>query len=119
MKNSLPCSKKNMGGIPNHRRAQATRSSTSTQQALGGKAIRKQVRYRSHSEQERSEGRSSGLHFGAVKPVPVILTINFNGNQAATDDPGIKLPVLWDRRTGKSGPATATSRGTDARWNRC
>jgi len=48
--------------------------------------------------------------------VPVILTINFNGNQAAIDDPGIKLPVLWDRRTGKSRPATATSRGTDADW---
>ena len=29
-------------------------------------------------------------------PIPVILTLNFSGNQSVINDPGIKLPTIWD-----------------------
>ena len=81
--------------------------------ALGGKAIRKQVSI-------DLTGNKGGLRedvlvyipAGAVKPVPVILAINFSGNQAVINDPGIKLPMLWNHRTWKSALAAATLRGT-------
>jgi hypothetical protein len=85
--------------------------------ALGGKAIRKQVRIDlTTNKGGPAEDVLVYVPADAVKPVPVILAINFSGNQAVINDPGIKLPVVWNRRTGKSAPAAATSRGTDTDW---
>ena len=85
--------------------------------ALGGTAIRKQVSIDlTTNKVGPKEDLLVYIPADAVKPVPVILAINFNGNQSVINDPGIKLPVLWDRRRGESTPAAATSRGTDTNW---
>ncbi len=64
--------------------------------ALGGKAIRKQVRIYFRS---RFDGPAEDLLIyipaGAKKPVPVFLTLNFGGNQSVIKDPGIKLAKIW------------------------
>lgn len=82
--------------------------------ALGGKAIRKQVSISISSG--KGELRADLLIYipaAAKKPPPVILSLNFSGNHAVVDDPAVKLPTLWDRRTGESRKATEESRGTD------
>jgi hypothetical protein len=87
------------------------------QKALGRKAIRKQVSIDlTTNKGGPKEDVLIYIPTGAVKPVPAILAINFSGNQAVIDDPGIKLPALWNRRTGKSAPAAAPSRGADKDW---
>ena len=60
------------------------------QQALGSKAIRKQVSIDlTTNKSGPKEDLLVYIPAHAVKPVPVILTINFNGSQAVIDDPGI------------------------------
>ncbi|MGA2502367.1 MAG: acetylxylan esterase [Tepidisphaeraceae bacterium] len=76
-------------------------------EALGGKAIRRQVTVLFSGE---ADGPKMNILLflpeQAKKPVPVFLALNFNGNQAIHPDPGIA-----DHRAGEK------SRGTDAhRW---
>jgi hypothetical protein len=82
--------------------------------ALGGKAIRKQVSiYFASGDDGHKEDLLLYLPVAARKPVPVILSLNFGGNQAVTKDPGVKLPVLWDRKTHEHKLASEESRGSD------
>jgi hypothetical protein len=82
--------------------------------ALGGKAIRKQVSiYFSSRKDESKEDLLIYIPAAAKKPPPVILSLNFSGNHAVIDDPAVKLPTLWDRKTGERRQATEESRGSD------
>ncbi|MFB3923752.1 MAG: acetylxylan esterase [Terriglobia bacterium] len=82
--------------------------------ALGGKAIRKQVSiYLSPGDESHKEDLLLYTPAGARKPVAVILSLNFGGNQSVTKDPAVKLPTLWDRKTHDHELATEASRGTD------
>ena len=85
--------------------------------ALGGSAIRKQVSIGLTANQGGpQEDLLVYIPAGARGPVPLILSLNFNGNQSVIDNPGIKLPVLWSARTKTAAPAAATSRGADRDW---
>ena len=43
--------------------------------------------------------------------MPVFLTLNFLGNQSVVNDPGVKLPMVWDYKTHEHRLATEDSRG--------
>jgi hypothetical protein len=91
------------------------------QQALGGKATRKEVRV-------LFTGKADGprmdlliyLPNDAKKPVPAFLGLNFYGNHTIAADPGITLSTSWMRDSKEFGVvknrATEASRG--ARTNR-
>ena len=82
--------------------------------ALGGKAIRRQVSIDfSSGPDAHKEDLLLYLPAGARQPVPVILSLNFGGNQSVTKDPGVKLPTLWDRKTHAHFEASEQSRGSD------
>jgi hypothetical protein len=90
----------------------------SDRHALGGKAIRKQVSiYFSSSKDGPKEDLLLYIPAAAKQPPAVILSLNFSGNQAVIDDPAVKLPVLWDRRSHESRQATEDSRGSDPGWD--
>lgn len=88
-------------------------------QALGGKAVRKQVRV-------WFKGRSGPFMdlllytpAQAKGRVPVFLGLNFPGNHAVNADPGIRLGVVWRRdRSAPNGVvkenATGATRGSSA-----
>jgi hypothetical protein len=87
--------------------------------ALGGTAHRKQVEIRFSSDPN-----SPVLHLLLYTPanakgrVPVFLCLHFSGNWAITDDPGVRLYELWDRREQKRVmPAADVKRGTSKEWN--
>lgn len=85
--------------------------------ALGGKAIRKQVSIDlTPNHGGPKEDVLIYIPADAAKPVPMILAINFNGNQSVINDPGIKLPAAWNRKTKALAPAAESSRGTDKNW---
>jgi len=85
--------------------------------ALGGKAIRKQIAvYFDGAKAGRKETLLLYLPAGAGKPVPVILSLNFSGNQTVIKDPGIKLGDVWDSRQKTKHPATDASRGSSKDW---
>ena len=71
-----------------------------TPNALGGKAIRKQVTIY-YSADEKGPSMDLLLYnpakAKAKAPVPAFLGINFGGNQAIHKDPGIKLSTSWMR----------------------
>jgi len=85
-----------------------------TDDALGGTAVRKQVTV-------NLAGRPGGLSMDlllylpkGVRPVPVFLLLNFDGNHAIHPDPGIRLSDRWmaDKRPGVvNNRATEASRG--------
>ena len=82
--------------------------------ALGGKAIRRQVSvYFSSREDGQKEDLLLYLPAGARKPVAVILSLNFGGNQSVTKDPGVRLATIWDRKTHARAQASEESRGSD------
>src|SRR6266576_5515966 len=82
--------------------------------ALGGKAIRKQVAIDLTSAKDGpKESLLIYIPAGARKPVPVILTLNFMGNQSVINDPGITLPTIWTWNTHERQQATEDSRGRD------
>jgi hypothetical protein len=82
--------------------------------ALGGKAIRKQVTiYFSSKKDGPREDMLMYIPAGARKPVPIFLTLNFSGNQSVVNDPGIKLPTIWDAKTHERHQASEESRGRD------
>jgi hypothetical protein len=86
--------------------------------ALGGKAIRKQVTiYMPTPQAEVSEHLLIYIPADAPKPVPVILQLNFNGNQSVTSDPGVKAAALWIGDPPVRQPAPERLRGIDKEFN--
>jgi hypothetical protein len=84
------------------------------QHALGGKTVRKQVSiYFSPTRDTPREDLLLYIPAGVPRPVPVILSLNFRGNQAVTSDPGVKLAMLWDPKTHQQVRAPEQSRGSD------
>jgi hypothetical protein len=88
-------------------------------QALEGKAIRKQVTLYfagKNGAKNLAEGWRMAiliyLPVAAKKPVPLILGLSFSGNQTVTADAGIKLGEEWVK--GVKQPAEAKSRGAQA-----
>jgi hypothetical protein len=89
--------------------------------ALGGAAVRTQVTLRLRQGQAEP-----AIHLLLYTPtsasgrVPVVVGLNFNGNQGVHDDPGIALAASWlpDRVRGVvANRATDLSRGIEAsRW---
>jgi hypothetical protein len=91
--------------------------------ALGGKAVRKEV---TAYFSERKDGPRMDLLIylpaDAKSPSPVFLGLNFGGNQAVNADPAIKMSKQWMResRTGTvvDHRAVEKSRGSEAgRWS--
>jgi hypothetical protein len=88
--------------------------SEESSKALGGKAIRKQVAIDLTATKDGpKESLLIYIPAGARKPVPVILTLNFMGNQSVINDPGIRLPAIWTWKTHERQQATEDSRGRD------
>lgn len=88
------------------------------ERALGGKAIRKQVTVSYPTRKgDAHEDLLIYLPATAPKPVPMILTLNFSGNQAVTDDPAVKLPTIWTSRTHERQVAPEESRGRDKEFD--
>jgi hypothetical protein len=88
-------------------------------QALGGKAVRKQVTiYFSGKKDGPKADLLIYLPSGKPKPVPVFLGLNFSGNQVVHSDPGIRLGEVWvrdqERKTMVRRQATDKSRGASA-----
>lgn len=90
--------------------------------ALGGKAIRKQVRLQlARGERKAAMDILIYLPAQAKGPVPTFLTLNFYGNHTVHQDPAILLSKSWMRSNREKGVvknrATEASRGTSAnRW---
>ncbi len=91
-------------------------------QALGGKAIRKEVSvYFTGKKDGPKMDILIYLPANAPKPVPIFLGLNFGGNHAVHADPAIPLSQQWMRNDPKRGyennRATDKSRGSEAsRW---
>jgi hypothetical protein len=85
--------------------------------ALGGKAVRKQVTiYFSAKKDGPKMDMLIYLPAGAKKPMPIFLGLNFTGNHSVNADPGIRLGDVWDREKVKQH-GTEASRGSAAsRW---
>ena len=84
--------------------------------ALGGKAIRKQVTvYFSAKKDGPKEDILIYLPANAKKPVPLILSLNFSGNHRIINDPGIKLATVWDRKEKTRSRAAEDTRGI-SKW---
>lgn len=90
--------------------------------ALGGQAIRKEVRVLFSGEESGPQmDLLIYLPKAAPKPVPVFLGLNFYGNHTIHPDPGITLSRSWMRDNPAHGVvghrATEKSRGTArSRW---
>lgn len=88
--------------------------------ALGGKAIRKEVEI---YFTDRDDGPKMTLLMylpaKAKRPVPIFFGLNFRGNHTVHSDPGITLGTVWvrNRKTGKMEPrkAKASERGSQSR----
>jgi hypothetical protein len=84
----------------------------SDEHALAGKAIRKQVTiYFSTKNDGPKEDLLIYIPAGSAKPAPVILLINFGGNQAISTDPAIRLATIWNPKTHESQKAPEEFRG--------
>jgi (4-O-methyl)-D-glucuronate---lignin esterase len=87
----------------------------SDKNALRGKAVRKQVTiYFAANKRGPREDLLIYIPVGATKPVPLILALNFSGNQAVINDPAVKLATLWNRETHAREQAKEESRGHDS-----
>ncbi|MBS1786350.1 MAG: acetylxylan esterase [Acidobacteria bacterium] len=90
--------------------------------ALGGLATRKEVTVYLTGKKDRP--KMSVLFYipnDRKQPAPLFLGLNFNGNQAISNDPGIALAKSWLRDAKETGAinnrATENSRGTESsRW---
>ena len=86
--------------------------------ALDGKAVRKQVTiYFSAKKDGPKADLLIYIPAGARKPVPMFLTLNFWGNQSVVNDPGIRLPTIWDPKTHARQQASEDSRGRDTEFD--
>lgn len=89
-------------------------------QALGGKAVRKEIR--ACFSDSPSQCMAILIYLPkSPQPVPVFMGLNFEGNHTLYNDPGIELNPRWMRRTDVRGvvnhQATEASRGTlYGRW---
>ncbi|HWC90919.1 MAG TPA: acetylxylan esterase [Pirellulales bacterium] len=84
-------------------------------QALGGRAMRKQVTvYLTGSSDGPSMELLVYVPNGAGGPVPAFLGLNFGGNQAVANDPGIEISTRWMRQDRKSASAVVDHRATEA-----
>lgn len=82
--------------------------------ALNGKAVREQITiYFSPKDDGPREDLLIYIPANAKKPVPAILSLNFSGNQAVTNDPGVRLGTIWTRDKHERQPALDESRGHD------
>ena len=82
--------------------------------ALSGKAVREQVTiYFSPDRRGPKEDLLIYLPAARTGPVPVILTLNYIGNQSVIDDPGVKLATIWTPKTHERQLAAESSRGHD------
>lgn len=92
---------------------------TQRDDALGGTAIQKQVEI-TLVKGDRPVSMTLLLYVPkSGRPAPAFLGLNFNGNHAVTDDPGVILNPNWMRpQPGKpDNKATEESRGTaKSRW---
>jgi hypothetical protein len=85
--------------------------------ALGGKAVRKEVTV---FFSPRKDGPRMDiliyLPTGAKGPVPTFLGLNFGGNQSVHSDPGIRMTKSWMRpgRNIENNQATEATRGAGA-----
>ena len=92
------------------------------QNALGGKAVRKQVSvYFSDKPDSPKMDILIYLPRGISKPIPTFLALNFYGNHSIINDPGIILSKSWMRNNKKfaviDNHATEKSRGVrSSRW---
>lgn len=88
--------------------------------ALGGKAVRKEVVINFFGKKDGPEMRLLiYLPKGAARPVPMFLGLNFGGNQTVASDPGITINPGWMRYGWGviNHHATEASRGVNAcRW---
>jgi hypothetical protein len=85
----------------------------SDRRALDGKAVRKQVRiYFSSNKNGPHEDLLLYLPANSARRVPVVLTMNFDGNQTVFADPAIHLGMVWDTRSKVSHEATEDTRGS-------
>ncbi len=93
-----------------------------SREALGGKAVRKQVT--AHFSPKKDGPKMEILLYlpaGARKPVPVFLSLGFTPNQGVHTDPAIRMGDIWLRKPAADGsvkqPATENSRGSAiSRW---
>ncbi|HEV8543644.1 MAG TPA: acetylxylan esterase [Verrucomicrobiae bacterium] len=90
--------------------------------ALGGLATRKEIAI--YLKKDHSGPRLDLLLYvpdSATKPVPAFLGLNFEGNQAAANDPGIAITTNWVANSKEKGitdhRANESTRGGEAsRW---
>jgi len=91
----------------------------SADDALGGKAIRKQVRVK-FTGKDDGPGMDLLIYApksAASKPAPAFVMLNFQGNHTTTTDPAVRLGMTYDRRTGKAVQADEKTRGAaKSRW---
>jgi hypothetical protein len=81
--------------------------------ALNSRAIRKQITiYFSARKDGPREDLLIYFPEATAKPVPVILSLNFSGNQAVDADPKIKLATVWNSKTHEKHQAPESSRGS-------
>jgi (4-O-methyl)-D-glucuronate---lignin esterase len=82
--------------------------------ALGGRAIRKQITIHLTSLKTGPvETLLLYLPANARKPAPLILALNFMGNQSVIPDPGVKRGMIWGFNTHEKQEAQEDSRGKD------
>jgi hypothetical protein len=110
------------GKAPGKPQSMTFMTTSVNKEALNGLATRKEVTvYFTGRRQDPNMNILIYLPNKATKPVPLFVGLNFQGNHAISDDPGITLARVWTRE-GRNGPiigrrAAADSRGKAAsRW---
>jgi hypothetical protein len=85
----------------------------SVDEALGGRAIRKQVTVHFGSD-NGGPGMEILLYLpkGAKKPVPVFAGLNFYGNHTVNADPGIRVSTRWQQS--RTDGSVVNNRATEA-----
>ena len=89
----------------------------SADDALGGKAIRKQVRVK-FTGKDDGPGMDLLIYApksAASKPAPAFVMLNFQGNHTTTTDPAVRLGMTYDRRTGKAAQAWLAREAAEAK----
>jgi hypothetical protein len=86
-------------------------------QALGGKAVRKQVTV--YFTARKDGPRMNILMYtpaNATGPVPLFLCLHFSGNHKVTADPDVKITEVWDRNNNSVSIPVGDARGTSKSW---
>ncbi|MEO2016684.1 MAG: acetylxylan esterase [Fuerstiella sp.] len=99
-----------------------TRERSCKQDALGGKAVRREITvFFSDDDNGPSMDMMVYTPADAATPVPCFMGFNFHGNHSIDPDPAIHITTSWVRNDSKRGNidhhATETSRGkSSSRW---